>query len=142
MLSYTTTTDSASLIQCIIHFRPFVLDLRVIMFVPRMNVIGRPAAHRAARCLRAARIDNSPKNSVNRQIQQIQQQRPQSTSGLFSGASHCLRRSRQEMLRNRIPRQQRHQSGTARGAAKALFLAYPYSVTAAAFLYLSPSSII
>lgn len=40
------------------------------------------------------------------------------------------------MPKNGIPRQRRYQSGTARGAAKALFSAHPYSVSAAAFFIL------
>lgn len=113
-----------------------ILSLRIIMFAPRINAIGRPAANRVARCLQTTRIDSIPKNQIKRQIQQ---QRPHSTSPLFSRPPQCLHRLRQEALRNRIPRQRRYQSGSPRGGAKALFLAYPYSVTAAAFLYLSPS---
>jgi hypothetical protein len=115
----------------------FAIHIPRIMFVPQINAIGRLVASRTAFCLQTARKDCVPKNSVT---SQIRQQRPQSTSPLFARASQYLHRSRQEVLRNRIPKQRRHKSGTARDAAKALFLAHPYSVTAAAFLYLSRSS--
>jgi len=120
-----------------IHVQLFAFSLRDchrMMFLPRLNAIGRPAANRATQCLGTAR----PDAAKNLAFSKLQQQRPQSTSTSYTSLSQCLHRPRQELLWNKVPRQRRYRSGTARGAAKSLFKEYPFSVTAAAFLYFSP----
>jgi hypothetical protein len=120
-----------------IHVQLFAFSLRdshTMMFLPRLSAIGRPATNRATQCLGTARPD-AAKNLASRILPQ---QRPQSTSTSYTSLSQCLHRPRQELLWNKIPRQRRYRSGTARGAAKSLFKEYPFSVTAAAILYFSP----